>query len=81
MGLIRRTVAGRLDELADPRARRALVVLFRQLAVLDFQALHASPGWRTYLALHATFPSLNDDALTAPDPSMQPPGEATARSE
>jgi AcrR family transcriptional regulator len=64
MDLIRRIVAGRLDELADPQARRALVVeLFRQLAVLDFKVLYSSPGWRTYLALHATFLSLNDGGL------------------
>ena len=62
--LIRRIVAGRLDELADPEARRALVIeLFRQLAVLDFETLYASPGWRTYLALHATFLSLSDGGL------------------
>jgi AcrR family transcriptional regulator len=64
MALIRRIVTGRLDELADPSARRALVIeLFRQLSVLDFEALSASPGWRTYLALHATLLSLADDGL------------------
>jgi AcrR family transcriptional regulator len=64
MDLIRRIIAGRLDRLADPRARRALVVeLFRQLAALDFDALYASPGWRTYLALHATLLSLADGRL------------------
>ena len=64
MDLIRRIVAGRLDELADPQPRRALVIeLFRQLPVLDFQALYASPGWRTYLALHATLLSLADGGL------------------
>jgi AcrR family transcriptional regulator len=64
MDLIGRIVAGRLDELSDPQARRALIVeLFRQLAVLDFETLYASPGWRTYLALHATFLSLNDSGL------------------
>jgi len=64
MDLIRRIVAGRLDSLADPQARRALVVeLFRQLPVLDFETLYASPGWRTYLALHAAFLSLADSGL------------------
>jgi hypothetical protein len=29
-----------------------------QLSVLDFETLYASPGWRTYLALQATFLSL-----------------------
>jgi hypothetical protein len=64
MDLIRRIIAGRLDGLADPQSRRALVIeLFRQLAVLDFESLYASPGWRTYLALHATFLSLTDGGL------------------
>ena len=59
--LIRHIVAGRLDELETPQARRALVIeLFRQLAVLDFESLYGSPGWRTYLGLHATFVSLAD---------------------
>jgi AcrR family transcriptional regulator len=62
--LIRRIIAGQLDRLADPRARRALAVeLFRQLSALDFRALSAAPGWRTYLALHATLLSLSDDGL------------------
>jgi AcrR family transcriptional regulator len=64
MDLIRRIVAGRLDQLADPQARRALVIeLFRQLPALDFETLYSSPGWRTYLALHATFLSLSDGGL------------------
>jgi len=64
MDLIRHITAGRLDQLADPGARRALVIeLFRQLAVLDFRALYSSPGWRTYLGLHATFLSLADGGL------------------
>jgi len=64
MDLIRRIVDGRLDELADPQARSALVIeLFRQLSVLDFETLSASPGWRTYLALHATLLSLADAGL------------------
>jgi len=64
MDLIWRITAGRLAELADPQARRALVIeLFRQLSVLDFDTLYASPGWRTYLALHATLLSLADGGL------------------
>lgn len=64
MHLVRHIVAGRLDGLADPQARRALITeLFRQLAVLDFETLYASPGWRTYLALHATLLSLADSGL------------------
>ena len=57
--LIQRIVGARLDQLATPESRWALVVeLFRQLSVLDFETLYASRGWRTYLALHATFLSL-----------------------
>jgi AcrR family transcriptional regulator len=64
IGLIRRIIAGRLDRLATPRSRRALVLeLFRQLPVLDFETLYSSPGWRTFLALHATFLSLADGGL------------------
>ena len=40
MDLIRRIVAGRLDKLADPQARRALVIeLFRQLAGAGLRGL------------------------------------------
>lgn len=64
MDLIRRIAAGRLDRLADPQARSALILeLFRQLALQDFQTQYSSPGWRTYLALHATFLSLADGGL------------------
>jgi hypothetical protein len=64
MDLIRRIVAGRLDQLATQQGRSALVIdLFRQLAALDFDALYSSPGWRTYLALHATVLSLADGGL------------------
>lgn len=62
--LIRGIAAGRLDDLADPDARHALMIeLFRQLAVLDFDTLYASPGWRTYLALNATLLSVADSGL------------------
>jgi AcrR family transcriptional regulator len=62
--MIRRILDGRVDHLETPQARRALVVeFFRQLAVLDFQTQYSSPGWRTYLALHATFVSLADGGL------------------
>jgi AcrR family transcriptional regulator len=57
--MISRIVGERLDWLETPELRQALVTeLFRQLSVLDFEALYQSPGWRTYLALHATFVSL-----------------------
>src|ERR1700759_5526681 len=40
MGPIRRVLGGKLGRLADPPARRALVIeLFRQLAALDFETL------------------------------------------
>ena len=62
--LIKRVVAGYLDRLDSPEARRDLFCeLFRQLALQDFQALYASTEWRTYLALHATFLSLTDGTL------------------
>jgi AcrR family transcriptional regulator len=64
VNMIRRILDGRVDDLAAPQARRDLVVeFFRQLAVLDFQTQYSSPGWRTYLALHATFLSLTDGGL------------------
>ncbi|HUA31115.1 MAG TPA: TetR/AcrR family transcriptional regulator [Streptosporangiaceae bacterium] len=64
LDLIRSITTGRLDTLADPLARRALVIeLFRRLAILDFETLYASPGWRTYLALHATLLSLTEGGL------------------
>jgi AcrR family transcriptional regulator len=64
MDLVRRVAAGWLDRLADPKERHALLVeLFRRLSMLDFETLYASPGWRTYLALHATLLSLADGGL------------------
>jgi AcrR family transcriptional regulator len=62
--LIRQIVASRPDWLETPELRyRLLLELFRQLPLLDFQTMLGSPGWRTYLALHATFMSLADGAL------------------
>ena len=64
MDMIRRVIGRRLDRLADQESRRALIIeLFRQLSALDFQTLYSSPGWRTYLALHATLLSLTDSGL------------------
>lgn len=63
-GLIRRIVSGHLDWLKTPQGRHSLVMeLFRQLSLLDFQALYGSAQWRTYVALHATFMSLADGEL------------------
>jgi AcrR family transcriptional regulator len=62
--LIRRVVAEHADWLETPGLRHGLVVeLFRQLSLLDFEALHGSAQWRTYIALHATFMSLADGEL------------------
>ncbi len=57
--LMQRVLATRLDWFGSPELRRSLLVeLFRQLSLLDFEAICGSPGWRTYLALHATFASM-----------------------
>jgi AcrR family transcriptional regulator len=62
--LVRQVLADHPDWLATAELRHGLVLeLIRQLAVLDFQSVLSSPGWRTYLALHATFSSLTDSAL------------------
>jgi AcrR family transcriptional regulator len=74
--LIRRIVTERLDWLDTPERRHGLVIeLIRQLALLDFETLHGSAQWRTYLALHATFLSLADGQL------RDQVGEALAQSE
>jgi AcrR family transcriptional regulator len=62
--MIGRVVAGHRDWLETPKLRHGLTVeLFRELSLLDFQALYGSPEWRTYLALHATFLSIADNEL------------------
>jgi AcrR family transcriptional regulator len=62
--LMRQIAASRPDWLETPELRYHLLLeLFRQLSLLDFQAMLESPGWRTYLALHATFMSLADGDL------------------
>jgi len=62
--LISRIVAGRQDWLETPERRHSLLIeLLRQLPVLDFRTLYESPGWRTYLALHATVLSLASGPL------------------
>ena len=64
--LIRRVVAEHLDWLDTPELRASLVSeLFRQAALLDFEAFCGSPEWRTYFALHATFMSLSGTASRA----------------
>jgi AcrR family transcriptional regulator len=62
--LMKRVLAEHLDWLATPQLRHSLILeLIRQLALLDFETVLTSPGWRTYLALHATFSSLTDGEL------------------
>jgi AcrR family transcriptional regulator len=66
IALVKEVLAEHADWLATPELRHALILeLIRRLAVLDFQTVLASPGWRTYLALHATFSSLSDSSLRA----------------
>ena len=62
--LVRGIIAEHQDRLGAPELRHGLLVeLFRQLALFDFETMYSSPGWRTYLALHATFLSLADGTL------------------
>jgi AcrR family transcriptional regulator len=62
--LIRQIVADSTDGLETAGQRHALIVeLIRQLSLLDFQTLHGSPEWRTYIGLHATYLSLADEEL------------------
>jgi len=62
--LMKRVLTEHLDWLETPQQRHSLILeLIRQLALLDFQTVFTSPGWRTYLALHATFSSLTDSEL------------------
>ena len=62
--LMRRVVAEHEDWLGSPELRHNLIVeLLRQLALLDFQTMYESAGWRTYVALHTTFMSLADGEM------------------
>ncbi len=62
--LMRRVLNEHRDWLQTPQLRTSLLLeLIRQLAQLDFQSILDSPGWRTYLALHAAFSSLSDGEL------------------
>ena len=64
LDLMRRIVTEHQGKLGTPELRHGLMVeLFRQLALLDFDSMYSSPGWRTYIALHATFLSLADGEL------------------
>jgi AcrR family transcriptional regulator len=62
--LIKRVALEHLDWLDVRELRHDLVVeLLRQGALRDFEIVHGSTEWRTYLALHATFLSLADGDL------------------
>ncbi|MBB4931451.1 AcrR family transcriptional regulator [Lipingzhangella halophila] len=61
---VRRTILDHLDWLSDPGLRCALVAeVLRRGTLEEFETLHESAEWRTYLALHATFLSLPDGEL------------------
>jgi AcrR family transcriptional regulator len=64
VALIRQIIGEHEDWLRTPQRRHDLILeLIRQLALLDFRSILASPEWRTYLALHATFSGLTDGEL------------------
>lgn len=64
MRLLGSVLAGRAAELASPQGRHDLVTeMLRVSASSDFEAIHDSAEWRTYLALQATFMSLPDGHL------------------
>jgi AcrR family transcriptional regulator len=55
-------VAERIDELATPEGRAGVFAEMLR-ANRDFEHVRESSTWRTYLALHATFLSLDDGPL------------------
>jgi AcrR family transcriptional regulator len=64
ISLIKQVMSEHPDWLETPQLRHCLILeLIRRLALLDFQSILASPQWRTYLALHATFSGLSDGEL------------------
>ncbi|MBG0817554.1 TetR/AcrR family transcriptional regulator [Planomonospora sp. ID82291] len=64
MRLLGSVLAGREEALASPQGRHDLVTeMLRVSASSDFEAVHGSAEWRTYLALQATFLSLPDGDL------------------
>ncbi|MFD7070890.1 TetR/AcrR family transcriptional regulator [Streptomyces sp. NPDC059913] len=61
---VRRLAGERIDQFATAQGRHDLCVeLLRTGALRDFDAMHASTRWRSYIALHATFLSLADGEL------------------
>ena len=64
IALLRQVLAEHPDWLETAELRESLLQeLFRRLALLDFEAMYSSAGWRTYLALHATVMSLAEGEL------------------
>jgi AcrR family transcriptional regulator len=61
---IRQVVLEHLDWLSSPDGRSELILeLIRRVAIPEFETMHGSTEWRTYLALHATSLSVADDEL------------------
>lgn len=59
VALIKQVLGEHIGGLETPQQRHKVILeLLRQLALLDFQSIVASPEWRTYLALHATISGL-----------------------
>ena len=64
LALMKQIVAAHPDWLATPELRhRLLLETSRQESLASYQAVCDSPGWRTYIALHATFMSVADGEL------------------
>lgn len=61
-GGVLRVAAERLDWIGTPEGRRALLLEFLR-STQDYETVRQSAEWRTYLALHATFLSLEDGQL------------------
>ncbi len=63
---IKRIVLDHSDWLRTPELRQLLVLeLIRQASVREFETMRDSTEWRTYLALHTTFLSVEDAELRA----------------
>jgi AcrR family transcriptional regulator len=61
---IRQVVLEHLDWLSSPDGRSELILeLIRSVAVPEFETMHGSTEWRTYLALQATYLSVADNDL------------------
>ncbi len=61
---IRQVVLEHVDWLRPPDRRPELILeLIRRVAVTEFETMHRSTEWRTYLALHATYLSIADEDL------------------